>query len=206
MIAPTDRRRVCLASGNKGKLRELSTLLEEAGLELVSQSEFEVPEADETGLTFIENAIIKARNAAEHTGLAAIADDSGIEVDALAGAPGIRSSRFAGPGADDHANVARLLAELEGVPKERRTARFRCVIVYLRHALDPTPIVCQGTWEGRILFEPRGRHGFGYDPVFLVPDHGCASAELEPAVKNRISHRGQALRCLREQLKSLPPP
>ncbi|MGE0370395.1 MAG: RdgB/HAM1 family non-canonical purine NTP pyrophosphatase [Gammaproteobacteria bacterium] len=194
--------RVVLASSNRGKLGEFSALLAGAGLGVVSQGELGVPDIEETGLSFVENAILKARNAAQHTGLAAIADDSGIEVDALNGAPGIYSSRYAGPGASDGDNVARLLRALAGVPAERRSARFRCLIVYLRHALDPTPLICQGTWEGRILFEPRGSNGFGYDPVFYVPTHDCASAELPPEVKNRLSHRGQAMALLLAALRA----
>lgn len=193
-------RRVVLASGNRGKVAELSTLLEPAGLVVEPQSDHGVPEAEEPHPTFVENALAKARNAARHTGLAAIADDSGLEVDALDGAPGVLSARYAGPDGDDAANNARLLAELEGIPAERRTARFVCVLVYLDHADDPTPIIAQGFWEGRILEAPRGEGGFGYDPLFWVPDHGCASAELEAAEKNRISHRGQALAALRSAL------
>lgn len=193
--------RVVLASSNRGKLGEFAALLAETGLAVVSQGELGVPGIDETGLSFVENALLKARNAARHTGLPALADDSGLEVDALGGAPGIYSSRYAGQGASDAANLARLLEELAAVPEERRTARFQCLIVYLRHALDPTPLICQGTWEGRILFEPRGTNGFGYDPVFFVPTHGCASAELPPAVKNRLSHRGQAMACLLAALR-----
>jgi len=193
-------RRVVLASGNRGKVAELSTLLEPAGLVVEPQSDHAVPEAEEPHPTFIENALAKARNAARHTGLPAIADDSGLEVDALNGAPGVLSARYAGPDGDDAANNARLLAELEGVPAERRTARFVCVLVYLDHADDPTPVIAQGFWEGRILEAPRGEGGFGYDPLFWVPDHGCASAELEAAEKNRLSHRGQALAALRSAL------
>jgi XTP/dITP diphosphohydrolase len=185
--------RLVLASGNRGKLAEIESLLAPSGLRVQSQAAFGVPEAEETGLSFVENALIKARNAARHTGLPALADDSGLEVDALDGAPGIYSSRYAGPDADDAANVDRLLGDLRGVPEAGRTARFHCLVVYLRHALDPVPLICQGTWEGRILTEPRGRNGFGYDPVFFVPTHGCSSAELDPEVKNRLSHRGQAL-------------
>lgn len=189
--------RIVLASGNKGKAREFSALLADAGFELISQRELNVADADETGLSFVENAIIKARHAAQITGLPAIADDSGLEVDALLGAPGIYSSRYAGAEADvgssDGANVDKLLRELAGIPDGERTARFRCVIVYMRHALDPTPLICQGSWEGSILRAPRGDGGFGYDPVFLVPGYDCASAELPPATKNRLSHRGQAM-------------
>jgi XTP/dITP diphosphohydrolase len=157
---------------------------------------------EETGLSFVENAILKARNAAAHSGLAAIADDSGIEVDALAGAPGIYSARFAGPGASDRDNLNKLIKVLKGRPVEERTARFQCLMVYLRHAEDPTPVICQGTWEGVILDAPRGENGFGYDPVFFVPSEGCSSAELDPATKNRLSHRGQALAKLVRYLKN----
>ncbi|HED38853.1 MAG TPA: RdgB/HAM1 family non-canonical purine NTP pyrophosphatase [Chromatiales bacterium] len=188
--------KVVLASGNRGKVREIGALLAELDFEVVPQSDFDLEEADESGLTFVENAIIKARHAADHTGLAAIADDSGLEVDALNGAPGIYSSRFAGVGASDQQNLDKLLSELSGLPDTERTARFQCVIVYMRHATDPTPIICQGSWEGRILSESHGTNGFGYDPVFYVPDHHCTSAELAPAVKNSLSHRGQALRKL----------
>jgi XTP/dITP diphosphohydrolase len=197
-------RRIVLASGNRGKIAEVNALLQPLTLEVVPQSAFAVEEAEETGLTFVENALIKARHATTVTGLPALADDSGLEVDALNGAPGIRSSRFAGPDADDRANVDKLLAALAGVPEAQRNARFQCVIVVLRHAEDPTPLICQGTWEGRILFAPAGEGGFGYDPVFYVPGEDCASAELPPAVKNRLSHRGQALAHLVDRLKRQP--
>lgn len=196
-----DEHRLVIASGNPGKLRELSTLLEPLGYELHTQSEFDVPEAEETGTTFVENAIIKARNAAEHSGLPAVADDSGIEVDALDGAPGVYSARFSGPDTSDEKNNALLVERLRNVPEEERGARYRAVIVFLRHAADPSPIICEGSWEGRILLEPRGNNGFGYDPHFWLDSHGCTSAELDPAEKNRISHRGQALRQLVERLK-----
>ncbi len=186
-------KRIVLATGNPGKVREINQLLSGSDYEVVPQSAFGVPEAEETGLTFVENALIKARNAARHSGLPAIADDSGIEVDALRGAPGIYSARYAGEDATDEANLQKLLAELEGVPEAERTARFQCVMVYLRHPEDPVPLIVQGTWEGRILTEPRGEGGFGYDPVFYVPEHGCSAAELTPEQKNAISHRGQAL-------------
>lgn len=192
---------VVLASGNPGKVREFNQLLSSLDFEVVPQSRYAVAEAEETGLTFVENAILKARNAAHHTRLPALADDSGLEVDALNGAPGIYSARYAGPGASDRENLEKLLTMLDGVPDERRAARFQCVLVYLRHALDPTPIICQGTWEGRILTAARGTGGFGYDPVFFVPDQGCASAELPPEVKNTLSHRGQALRKLLDALR-----
>lgn len=196
--------RVVLASNNKGKLREMQAVLGALDIAIVPQSEFGTPEADETGLTFVENSIIKARNAAAHAKLPAIADDSGIEVDALNGAPGIYSARYAGKGASDEENLRKLLDMLRDVPEEKRTARFRALIVYMRHALDPTPIIAQGTWEGRILLAPQGANGFGYDPVFFVPTHGCSSAELPPDVKNQLSHRGQALRALVTALKSQP--
>jgi len=188
--------RIVLASNNAGKVREFNQLLEGTGFEVLPQSGLGVEEAEETGLTFVENAILKARNAAAHTGLPAIADDSGLEVDALQGAPGIYSARYAGVGASDQANLEKLLADMRDVPEARRGARFQCLMVYLRHANDPTPRIFQGTWEGRILHEPRGVNGFGYDPVFYVPDQDCTSAQLPPAVKNRLSHRGQALQQL----------
>jgi XTP/dITP diphosphohydrolase len=194
-------RRIVLASNNPGKVREIGQLLADQDVEVLPQSEFAIPEAEETGLTFVENAILKARHAAQLSGLPAIADDSGIEVDALNGAPGIYSARFAGKGASDEDNLQKLLEELKDVPEEKRSARFQCLMVYLRHADDPTPLICQGTWEGRILFQPRGSGGFGYDPVFYVPTHDCASAELTPEEKNRLSHRGQALRKLVVALK-----
>ena len=186
--------RFVLASGNKGKLREINQLLSGLHIEAVPQTEFNVPDVEETGLTFVENAIIKARNAAQHSGLAALADDSGIEVDALNGEPGIYSARFAGKGATDQENLDKLLDAMKAVPEAERSARFQCVMVYMAHADDPTPLICQGTWEGRILYEPRGDNGFGYDPVFYVPTHDCSAAELESDVKNQLSHRGQALK------------
>lgn len=195
-------KKVVLASGNPGKVREIGAMLKDLDIEVVPQSQFDVPEADETGTTFVENAIIKARNAARHTGLPAIADDSGIEVDALNGAPGVYSARYAGPKASDEDNNAKLLAALQGVPDEQRSARYQAILVYMSHADDPTPIISQGSWEGRILSAPRGEHGFGYDPIFYVPSHNCASAELDPAIKNSVSHRGKALRQLVELLKA----
>lgn len=189
-------KKIVLASGNTGKLREIQAVLDQQFFTLVKQSEFNVPDVPETGTTFVENAIIKARHAAEQTGLPALADDSGIEVDALQGAPGVYSARYAGTHGDDQANNIKLLAELKNVNEELRTARFQCVIVYMRHAQDPMPIICEGTWEGKILREITGENGFGYDPLFFVPTHGCSSAELDPAEKNRISHRAQALKIL----------
>ncbi len=193
-------RQIVLATGNPGKISEMAEILAPFALHIVPQSDFDVPEADETGLTFVENAIIKARNAAAHTGLPAIADDSGLEVDALNDAPGIYSARFAGADATSEDNLVKLLRDMEGVPEARRSARFQCVMVYMAHAADPTPLICQGSWEGRILSRPQGDNGFGYDPVFYLPDHHCASAQLSKAVKNRLSHRGQALRKLVEAL------
>ena len=193
--------RIVLASNNAGKVREFNQLLTGSDVEVLPQSEFDVIEAEETGLTFVENAILKARNAAEHTGLPAIADDSGLEVDALDGAPGIYSARFAGIGASDQQNLEKLLADINDVPDAQRTARFQCLMVYMRHAKDPTPQIFQGTWEGRILHAPQGDNGFGYDPVFFVPTHNCSSAELEPDIKNSLSHRGKALTQLIEALK-----
>ena len=189
---------IVLASGNAGKLRELQQTLGDNNVILIPQSDLGVTEAEETGLSFVENAIIKARHACESTGKPAIADDSGIEVDALNGEPGIYSARYAGDNTDnaDKANNAKLLKALENVPEQRRTARFQCVIVYMRHGRDPMPLICQGTWEGRILFEESGSNGFGYDPLFYVPTHSCASAQLDPLVKNQLSHRGQAIRQL----------
>ena len=193
--------KLVIASGNKGKLRELSALLEPLDYQVHTQAEFNVPDVPETGTTFVENAIIKARHAAELTGLAAVADDSGIEVDALDGAPGVYSARFSAPDATDEKNNALLIEKLRNVPEEQRTARYRAVIVYMRHAKDPSPIICEGSWEGHIVLEPRGEGGFGYDPYFFVPTHGCTSAELSAEQKNAISHRGQALAELVNKLK-----
>ena len=191
--------RVVLASSNKGKVKEFGELLASRDMTVVPQTDFGVPDAEETGLTFVENAILKARNAAAHTGLPAIADDSGLEVDYLNGAPGIYSARYAGDGGSE-ANNAKLLAALAEVSTEQRGARFQCLLVYLRHADDPTPIICQGTWEGRILTGLKGEAGFGYDPLFWVPEEGCSAAELSAERKNELSHRGQALRCLLKAL------
>jgi XTP/dITP diphosphohydrolase len=199
MNEPTPKQVVVLASGNAGKLREFGEVLAPLAVQLKSQAEFAVPEVEETGLCFVENAIIKARAAAQHCKLPAIADDSGLEVDYLAGAPGIHSARYSGKG--DRANNAKLLQALAGVPEQQRSARFQCVLVYMRHALDPTPLVCQASWEGLILLQPRGEYGFGYDPLFYVPEHQCSSAELAPEVKNRISHRAKASAQLFEALR-----
>ncbi len=192
-----------LASGNAGKLRELQQLLAGAGYRVYPQSEFAVPEAEETGLSFVENAIIKARNACRHTGRPAIADDSGIAVDALQGRPGIYSARFAGPGARDADNNARLLRELADTPDHARSAHYHCVLAFMRHTEDPTPLICEGRWSGRLLTEPRGTGGFGYDPLFWLDDRRCSAAELPADEKNRISHRGQALAQLLAALASV---
>ncbi len=186
-------RQIVLATNNPGKVREFNAALTGYHLEIVPQSAFDVPEIEETGLTFIENAILKARNAARYTDLPALADDSGLTVDALYGAPGVYSARYAGICADDRLNIARLLNELRNTPAEQRTARFHCVLALLQHDADPTPLIFQASWEGMITFEPYGSGGFGYDPVFLVLDEGQTAAELDLAVKNRLSHRGQAL-------------
>lgn len=193
-------RTLVLATGNAGKVRELSALLANARYTVRPQSDFAVVEAEETGLTFVENALLKARNAAAQTGLPAIADDSGLVCDALGGAPGIHSARYAGPAAKDAENVRKLLAALGDLPDDERSCRFVCVMVYLSHAADPCPLIAQGSWEGRIAHEPRGDGGFGYDPVFVAQGAALTAAELEPARKNAVSHRGHALRALVAQL------
>jgi XTP/dITP diphosphohydrolase len=192
--------KVVLASGNQGKLKELNELLAPRNIEAVSQSEFDIEPAVEDGLSFVENAILKARWAANHSGLPAIADDSGLEVDYLNGQPGIYSARFSGDDATDEKNNALLLEKLAGVPTEQRTARFQCVVVYLRHATDPTPVICQGTWEGLIGTEFVGDNGFGYDPLFFIPSLKLGSAQLSSEQKNKLSHRGQAMAKLLSQL------
>lgn len=191
-----------LATGNKGKVAELQNVLAPLQVEVLPQSQFQVSEADETGLTFIENAIIKARHACEATGLPALADDSGLAVDALQGAPGIYSARYAGKQATDISNIEKLLADLQEVPEHERGAAFHCVLVYMSHAHDPTPIIAHGRWHGRIALQASGQAGFGYDPVFYVPSHACTAAELTPELKFDLSHRGQALRQLLQQLKA----
>ena len=192
--------RVVLASGNAGKLRELRALLRDAGLECVAQAAFGVPAVVEDGLTFVENALKKARNASRHAGLPSIADDSGLEVAALDGCPGIHSARYAGAAASDADNVTRLLKELEARGVEDRGARFVCVLVYLRHAEDPAPVIATGVWNGSILTAPRGVAGFGYDPVFLAAGLERSAAELTREEKNAVSHRARALRCLRRKM------
>lgn len=192
--------KIVLASGNPGKIREIQAILAEHPI--VPQSAFNVVDAEETGATFVENAILKARNAALHCQLPAIADDSGLVVDALNGAPGVISARYAGVSASDLDNLDKLLRELDGVPDELRTARFICVMVFMEHAYDPCPVIAQGVWEGRILDHPVGENGFGYDPVFWVPEQQCASAQLPAAVKNSLSHRGKALKILTALIKA----
>lgn len=195
--------KLVLASGNAGKLREFSQLLTAFDTEVVPQSEFTVPEAEETGLTFVENAIIKARNACLHTGLPALSDDSGIEVDYLNGAPGIYSARYSGANATDQANLNALLEAMKDASAEQRVARYQCVIVYLRHANDPTPLISQASWQGRILTKPMGDGGFGYDPIFWVEDYQCSAAQLSAEQKHSLSHRGKALRQFVSQYEQL---
>jgi len=192
---------ILLASGNKGKVNELKEMLAPFGLNVVPQSQYEVEEVPETGTTFIENAIIKARHAARVTGLPCIADDSGLEVSALNGAPGIYSARFAGSDANDGTNIEKLLTSLKDTPADQRQARFVCVLVFMRHGDDPTPIICQGFWNGEITTEKSGDNGFGYDPVFFQPELNKTAAQLTPEQKHSLSHRGQALSQLVEQLK-----
>ncbi|EKO3966945.1 XTP/dITP diphosphatase [Vibrio fluvialis] len=189
-------KKIVLATGNQGKVREMADLLADFGFDVVAQSEFNVSEVAETGTTFIENAIIKARHAAKETGLPAIADDSGLEVDYLGGAPGVYSARYAGEDASDQQNLEKLLDAMKDVSEAQRSARFHCVLVLMRHENDPTPLVCHGKWEGRILTQAHGSNGFGYDPIFFVPEENCASAQLEPMRKKQLSHRGQALKKL----------
>jgi XTP/dITP diphosphohydrolase len=191
--------KLVLASGNQGKLREFSQLFADKNIQVIPQNEFDTIEAEETGLSFVENAILKARNACKFSGLPSLADDSGLEVDALQGAPGIYSARYAADEngqTSDEANYLKLLTALKDVPNQQRTARFQCVLVYMRHENDPTPQVFQGSWEGQILTEASGAEGFGYDPVFFVPSENCSSAELTKDRKNQLSHRGQAIKQL----------
>ncbi len=198
-------RQIVLASNNTGKLKEFQALLDGLGLDVKPQSDFAIEPAEETGLTFVENAIIKARHAAGHSGLPALADDSGIEVDALQGAPGIYSARFAGINATDADNNAKLLDALKDIPEHKRTARYQCVLVFMRHEKDPTPIICQAAWEGRILTSAQGSGGFGYDPLFWVPELNCTSAQIPKAQKNAISHRGSAIAQLLGLLRNPAP-
>lgn len=196
--------RLVLASGNRGKLAEMRQILADPNIELVAQGDLRVSDVEETGATFVENAILKARHAARQTGLPAIGDDSGLSVDALGGAPGLLSARYAGEHGNSEANIAKLLEALQGIPESARGAHFICVVVLLRHADDPAPLVAEGRWHGRILHAPRGSAGFGYDPVFFDPAQQCSAAELNPETKNRISHRGQALAHLRELIARSP--
>jgi len=198
------RRRLVLASSNRGKLVEMREVLRGHDLDLVAQGELGIADDDETASTFVENALLKARHAARSSGLPALGDDSGICVDALAGGPGLYSARYAGDHGDAAANIAKLLSALRGVPDSRRGACFYCVVVVLRHADDPAPLIAEGRWHGRILEAPRGSGGFGYDPVFFDPALGTGAAELDATIKNRISHRGQALARLRERLAGDP--
>ena len=193
--------KIVLATGNINKVKELSGMLDPLGIQVVPQSEYAVPDVAETGTTFIENAIIKARHAAQITGLPAIADDSGLEVDALQGAPGIYSSRYSGEGATDSSNLQKLLVEMESFEPSERTARFHCVLAYMRHADDPTPIICHGVWEGSILRSAKGANGFGYDPVFWVESDKCSAAELTKERKRQLSHRGKALSLLLDKFR-----
>jgi len=190
-----------LASANAGKITELQQMLGGLGVKIIPQTDLDIPDIEETGLTFVENAILKARNAAALSNLPAIADDSGLEVDFLQGAPGIYSARFAGKGAGDKANKEKLLQLMADVPADQRSARYQTVIVYMRHGNDPTPIICQGTWEGMIAAESRGDQGFGYDPIFYVTETNCHAAELDKVTKNRLSHRGKAIANLLQQLQ-----
>nr|TKK07042.1 non-canonical purine NTP pyrophosphatase, RdgB/HAM1 family [Stenotrophomonas rhizophila] len=201
--AGTEMKTLVLASGNAGKLKELQAMLGDLPLQIVAQGELGVSDVPETGLTFVENALIKARHASAVTGLPALADDSGLIVDALDGAPGLYSARYAGSPTNDAANNAKLLDALREVPADRRTARFYAVIVLLRHANDPQPLICEGSWEGVILDELRGSNGFGYNPVFLDPALGLTAAEMDPAQKNAISHRALALQLLKQKLPAL---
>lgn len=195
--------KIVLATGNKGKVAELARMLEPLNIDVIPQSEFDVPEVPETGTTFVENAIIKARHAAKITGLPTIADDSGLAVDALGGAPGIYSARYAGENASDQDNIDKLLDALQGEDKPARTARFLCVLVFMRHSDDPTPIICQGEWYGEITLKQQGEQGFGYDPVFWVEGEKLTAAQLTKERKNALSHRGQALAQMVKQLEQL---
>jgi len=193
-------KKLVLASGNLGKIAEFQSLLSHQQIEVHSQSEFNVSDADETGTTFIENAIIKARHAAKISKLPTIADDSGLVVDALNGQPGVYSARYAGLPSDDLNNTNKLLQALKSVPEDQRSARFHCVMVFLSHANDPTPLISHGIWEGSIAQQPSGKQGFGYDPVFFIADKNRTSAELSAVEKNTLSHRGQAVRQLLPQI------
>lgn len=192
---------IVLATNNRSKVTEFQRLLADTPYQIKAQAEFDIADAEETGLSFVENAIIKARHASQISKLPAIADDSGLEVEFLNGAPGIYSARFAGPGASDADNNRKLLDQLQGLPPAQRRARFQCLLVYMRHAEDPTPLICQGSWEGEILTQARGDNGFGYDPLFYIPEYDCTSAQLSPAEKSRHSHRAKAMTRLLEKLR-----
>jgi XTP/dITP diphosphohydrolase len=195
-------KKIVLATGNKGKVKELAAMLSDLSIEVLPQSDFAVTEIAETGSTFIENAIIKARHASKHTGLPAIADDSGLAVDALGGAPGVYSARFSGENATDQSNITKLLGLMADIPNDKRQAKFLCVLVYMRHADDPSPIICQGEWCGEIMTEQQGDNGFGYDPIFWVNQQNSSSAQLSSQQKNALSHRGKALKLLLAQLQN----
>ncbi len=195
-------KQIVLATGNKGKVAEFSSLFDDFSITVSPQSEFNVEEVPETGTTFVENAIIKARHAAKVTGLPAIADDSGLAVDALGGAPGIYSSRYAGESANDSDNIDKLLAALAS-ETDNRKARFLCVLVFMQHELDPTPIICQGEWHGEISTARKGKGGFGYDPIFWLPEQNCSAAELDKHRKNKVSHRGKALEQLIQRMQEV---
>ncbi|MBQ8708567.1 MAG: RdgB/HAM1 family non-canonical purine NTP pyrophosphatase [Succinivibrionaceae bacterium] len=195
--------RIVLATGNMHKVKEIDAMLSQLSLTVVPQSDYKVTSAPETGTTFVENAIIKARNAAAQTGLPAIADDSGIEVDALNGAPGVYSSRFAGEEGNDRKNLLKLIDSIRSVPEDSRTCRYWCIMVYMRHQKDPTPVICQASWEGTLVTEPRGTNGFGYDPIFLIPEEGLTAAEISLEKKNSMSHRAKALSQLLERLREV---
>ena len=199
-------KKLVIASNNHNKIQDLKFILEPiVGIEVVSQVQFNVPEIEETGLTFVENAILKARNACKYTNMPAIADDSGLEIDALDKRPGVFSARYAGHETTVAEKIEKLLYELRDVPKPLRTARFQCVIVMLRSVSDPTPIICHGTWEGEITFVPAGSNGFGYAPIFWLPEHQCTVAELSSEVRNQISHRAQTLHIFNNYIKNLAP-
>lgn len=193
--------KIILASKNPGKISELTDLLSDLPIELLSAIELDIPDIEETGKTFIDNALIKARNSAKHSGLPAIADDSGLSIDALDGAPGVLSARYGGENASDLDRINKVLEALKDVPDEKRTAQFHCAIALVKDADDTSPIICEGIWSGTILHKPQGKKGFGYDPIFYVPTHDCSSAELDPNVKNTISHRARALNEFRNKIK-----
>lgn len=194
--------KLVIASANAGKIRELQSSLKELDITVIPQEELNIPDIEETGLSFVENSILKARNATALSGLPAIADDSGLEVDFLKGAPGIYSARFSGENATDASNREKLLSLLADVPASERSARYQTVIVFMRHSTDPTPIICQGTWEGRISAEERGSNGFGYDSIFFLPDRNCHAAELDDNTKQQLSHRGKAMSAFLQQLRA----